>query len=85
MTGYKINGKEVTKEEWDAHPGAGLSLGEPCMGTVAYSESHPADLGRARLHEEPSAGNAGGDSETRHQRRQGVGQRATRNHKSAGP
>ncbi len=40
-TGYKINGREVTKEEWDAHPGAGLSSGASCMGTVAYSESKP--------------------------------------------
>ena len=37
-TGYKINGKYVTKEEWDAHPGAGF--GVPLM-TVAYSESKP--------------------------------------------
>ena len=38
MTGYKINGREVTKEEWDATPGAGW--GVPLM-TVAYSESKP--------------------------------------------
>lgn len=37
---YKLNGKKVTKEEWDAHPGAGLSGGAP-MGTVAYTESKP--------------------------------------------
>lgn len=37
---YKINGKEVTKEEWDARKGAGLKGGAP-LGTVAYSESKP--------------------------------------------
>jgi hypothetical protein len=37
---YKINGKYVTKEEWDARPGVGLKGGVP-MGTVAYSESKP--------------------------------------------
>ena len=37
---YKINGKSVTKEEWDARPGVGLHGGVP-MGTVAYSESKP--------------------------------------------
>ena len=37
---YKINGKYVTKEEWDARPGVGLRGGVP-LGTVAYSESKP--------------------------------------------
>ena len=40
MIRYKINGKEVTQEEWDSRPGAGLHGGVP-MGTVAYSESKP--------------------------------------------
>jgi len=38
---YKINGKEVTKEEWDAAAGAGFEPGEAPLGTVAYSESSP--------------------------------------------
>jgi hypothetical protein len=37
---YKINGKKVTKKQWDARKGAGLRGGCP-MGTVAYSESKP--------------------------------------------
>lgn len=37
---YKINGKEVTKAEWDARKGVGLRGGVP-MGTIAYSESKP--------------------------------------------
>jgi len=37
---YKINGKYVTKEEWDATPGIGLDGGVP-MCTIAYSESKP--------------------------------------------
>lgn len=37
---YKINGRKVTKEEWDATPGVGLDGGAPMM-TVAYSESNP--------------------------------------------
>jgi hypothetical protein len=37
---YKINGKEVTKAEWDARKGRGLKGGVP-LGTVAYSESKP--------------------------------------------
>ena len=40
MIRYKINGVEVTKEEWDARKGVGLKCGVP-MGTVAYSESKP--------------------------------------------
>jgi len=40
MIRYKINGKEVTKEQWDARKGVGLRGGVP-MGTVAYSESKP--------------------------------------------
>lgn len=40
-TGYKINGREVTKEEWDAHPGAGLHFGAGVLGTVAYREDRP--------------------------------------------
>jgi hypothetical protein len=38
---YYINGKSVTKEEWDAKKGVGLKSGEAPMGTVAYSESNP--------------------------------------------
>ena len=43
MIRYKINGKTVTKEEWDAHEGVGLKLrrGQVPYGTVAYSESKP--------------------------------------------
>ena len=43
MIRYKINGKTVTKEEWDAHKGVGLKLrsGHVPYGTVAYSESNP--------------------------------------------
>lgn len=37
---YKINGKEVTKAQWDARKGVGLRGGVP-MGTIAYSESKP--------------------------------------------
>jgi len=40
VTRYKINGKYVSREEWDAREGAGLAGGAP-MGTVAYSESSP--------------------------------------------
>ena len=40
MIRYKINGKLVTKEEWDSRKGAGLRGGVP-LGTVAYSESKP--------------------------------------------
>jgi hypothetical protein len=40
MIKYKINGKSVTKDEWDARKGVGLRGGVP-MGTVAYSESKP--------------------------------------------
>lgn len=40
MIRYKINGKYVTKQEWDAHKGVGLG-GGVAMGTVAYSESKP--------------------------------------------
>ena len=38
---YKINGKEVTKEEWDARPGVGLKPGAVPMGTVAYTDTNP--------------------------------------------
>jgi hypothetical protein len=38
---YRINGKKVTKQEWDAHPGVGLSRGEVPLGTVAYKEHEP--------------------------------------------
>lgn len=41
MTRYRINGRWVTKEEWDATPGVGLQDGHVPMGTVAYSESKP--------------------------------------------
>jgi len=37
---YTINGKYVTKQEWDARKGVGLKGGVP-LGTVAYSESKP--------------------------------------------
>lgn len=40
MIRYKINGVEVSKEEWDSRKGVGLKGGVP-MGTVAYSESKP--------------------------------------------
>lgn len=38
---YKINGKVVTKEEWDSRPGVGLDFRSAPMGTVAYTESKP--------------------------------------------
>jgi hypothetical protein len=43
MIAYRINGKSVTKEEWDARRGVGLDLSkrEVPLGTVAYSESKP--------------------------------------------
>ena len=41
MPRYKINGKYVTQQEWDAHEGVGLEEGEAPMGTVAYTESNP--------------------------------------------
>jgi hypothetical protein len=37
---YKINGKEVTKEEWDAKKGVGLKGGVP-LGTIAYRADKP--------------------------------------------
>jgi len=37
---YKINGKEVTKEEWDARKGVGLKGGVP-LGTIAYRADKP--------------------------------------------
>ena len=40
MIRYKINGKYVTKKQWDARKGVGIKGGVP-MGTVAYSESKP--------------------------------------------
>jgi len=40
MIKYKINGKYVTKKQWDARKGVGIRGGAP-MGTVAYSESNP--------------------------------------------
>ena len=40
MIRYKINGKEVTKEQWDAKPGAGFH-GECPMATVAYTAAKP--------------------------------------------
>jgi len=40
MIKYKINGKHVTKKQWEARKGVGLKGGVP-MGTVAYSESDP--------------------------------------------
>lgn len=38
---YKINGKEVTKAEWDARKGVGFQPGKAPLGTVAYTESKP--------------------------------------------
>ena len=39
---YWINGKRVTKEEWDSRKGVGLDFdGHAPMGTVAYTESNP--------------------------------------------
>ena len=40
MIRYKINGKEVTKEQWDAKQGAGFDGTFP-LGTVAYSADKP--------------------------------------------
>ena len=37
---YKINGKYVTREQWDAKKGVGLH-GKAPLGTVAYSQSKP--------------------------------------------
>jgi hypothetical protein len=39
---YKINGKSVTKKQWEAREGAGLSFDAACMGTIWCSESKPA-------------------------------------------
>ena len=41
MIQYAINGKKVTKKQWDSRKGVGMSAGKPSMGTVAYSESDP--------------------------------------------
>ncbi len=41
MIRYKINGKYVSKKEWDARKGVGLKGGEAPMGTVAYSAADP--------------------------------------------
>lgn len=42
MIQYKINGKKVTKKEWDAHKGVGFRFGGRApMGTVAYTDSDP--------------------------------------------
>ena len=42
MIKYKINGKKVTKKQWDARKGKGFRFGSQApMGTVAYSESDP--------------------------------------------
>src|SRR5574343_209507 len=43
MITYKINGKTVSREEWDARKGVGLNLKKQDvpLGTVAYSESNP--------------------------------------------
>ncbi len=38
---YKINGKYVTKKQWDKRKGVGLKHGEAPMGTVAYSVNDP--------------------------------------------
>ena len=37
---YKINGKRVSKRQWDRRKGRGLAGGAP-LGTVAYSETKP--------------------------------------------
>jgi hypothetical protein len=41
MIVYKINGKQVSREEWDKKPGVGITEGKPSLSTVAYSESKP--------------------------------------------
>ncbi len=41
MIRYKINGKCVSKKEWDKRPGVGLKRGEASMGTVAYKVNDP--------------------------------------------
>ncbi len=42
---YRINGKAVSKGEWDRREGVGFdpSTGQPPMGTVAYSQSRPLE------------------------------------------
>lgn len=41
MITYRINGRRVTKQEWDATPGVGLDGGIAPMGTVAYRQHDP--------------------------------------------
>ena len=42
MITWRINGKTVSRKEWDAREAAGLDFNGACpMGTVAYSESAP--------------------------------------------
>jgi hypothetical protein len=43
MIAYRINGKTVTKKQWNKRKGVGLDLSkkETPLGTVAYSESSP--------------------------------------------
>ncbi len=41
MIKYKINGKCVTKKQWDSRKGVGLKGGECSMGTVAYKVNDP--------------------------------------------
>jgi hypothetical protein len=38
---YKINRQEVTKQEFEAREGEGLSFDAACMGTIWCSESKP--------------------------------------------
>lgn len=43
MITYKINGKTVSREEWDARKGVGLNLKKQDvpLGTVAYTAANP--------------------------------------------
>ena len=40
---YKINGKLVTKEEWDTSPKVGISIGKPSMIHVVQPFVSPID------------------------------------------
>lgn len=54
---YKINGKPVTKRQWDKRRGRGLALRSrrAPMGTVAYSESKPLDSLALSCHRDVAA------------------------------
>ena len=41
MIRFKVNGKYVTREEWDAMPGAGIQAGCVRHSTKTYQESDP--------------------------------------------